>query len=150
MLIKHCTNFPITFVARHKAWIYGRSRSVITGSNPAGGSISFYCGCCVLSGGGVYVGLITRPEESNRLWYVWVWSWSTYNEKTLTHWVGCPATKKNIHLINITRYERTLLNSCPFASYTAWQYTEFSSQQAPSEFINFTYLDAPDFKTSPV
>ena len=29
----------------------------------------------VLSGGGLCVGLITRPEESYRVWCVWVWSW---------------------------------------------------------------------------
>ena len=28
------------------------------------------CECCVLSGRGLCDGLITRPEESNRLWYV--------------------------------------------------------------------------------
>jgi hypothetical protein len=26
--------------------------------------------CCVLSGGGLFAGLITRPEESYRLWCV--------------------------------------------------------------------------------
>jgi len=33
--------------------------------------------CCVfylLSGRGLCVGLITRPEESYRVWCVWVWS----------------------------------------------------------------------------
>jgi len=28
------------------------------------------CECCVLSGSGLCVGLITRPEESYRLWCV--------------------------------------------------------------------------------
>jgi hypothetical protein len=28
------------------------------------------CKCCVLSGRGLYAGLITRPEESNQLWRV--------------------------------------------------------------------------------
>jgi len=28
------------------------------------------CECCVLSGRGLYVGLITRPEESYRVWCV--------------------------------------------------------------------------------
>jgi hypothetical protein len=31
------------------------------------------------------VGLITRPEESQRVWCVWVWSWSLDNEKALAH-----------------------------------------------------------------
>jgi hypothetical protein len=31
------------------------------------------CDCCILSGIGRCVGLITRPEESYRVWCVWVW-----------------------------------------------------------------------------
>jgi hypothetical protein len=43
----------------------GRSVSVIAGSNlPRGMGICFEC--CVLSGRGLCVGLITRPEESYR------------------------------------------------------------------------------------
>jgi hypothetical protein len=38
---------------------------------------------CVLLGRGLYVGLITRPEESNRLWCVWVWSRSARNRKII-------------------------------------------------------------------
>jgi len=38
-------------------------------SNPAGG-ISVCCGCCVLSGRGICDRLITRPEESCRVWCV--------------------------------------------------------------------------------
>jgi len=30
--------------------------------------------CCVLSGRGLCVGLVTRPEESYQVWCVWVWS----------------------------------------------------------------------------
>jgi hypothetical protein len=45
-----------------------------------------YCECCVLSGRGLYVGLITRPEESYPVWFVWVWSWSLDNEEDLAHW----------------------------------------------------------------
>jgi hypothetical protein len=41
------------------------------------------CRCCMLSGRGFYVGLITSPEESYRMWCVWVWSWSLENEKAL-------------------------------------------------------------------
>jgi hypothetical protein len=44
----------------------------------------FFC-CCVLSGRDLCVGLITRPEESYRVWCVWVWSWSLNKEETLTH-----------------------------------------------------------------
>jgi len=37
---------------------------------PPGAWMSVYCECCLLSGRGLCVGLITRPEESHRLWCV--------------------------------------------------------------------------------
>jgi hypothetical protein len=39
----------------------------------------------MLSGGGLCVGLIIRPEESYQVWCVWVWSWSLDNEEALAH-----------------------------------------------------------------
>jgi hypothetical protein len=47
---------------------------------PAATWMSVCCECCVLSGRGLCVGLITRPEESYRVRCVWVWSWSLDNE----------------------------------------------------------------------
>jgi len=44
------------------------------------------CACCVLAGRSLCDGLITRPEESYRLWCAWVWSWSLDNEEALVHW----------------------------------------------------------------
>jgi len=41
--------------------------------------------CYVLSSRGLCAGLITRPEESYRVWCVWVWSWSLHNEGALAH-----------------------------------------------------------------
>jgi len=41
----------------------------IVGSNPIEGT-DVCCHCCVLSGRGLCDELITRPEESYRLWYV--------------------------------------------------------------------------------
>jgi hypothetical protein len=38
--------------------------------------MSVCCECCVLLGRGLCNGLVTRPEESYRVWCVWVWSWS--------------------------------------------------------------------------
>ena len=46
---------------------------------PGGGAwVSLCCGCCVLSDRGLCDGLITRPEDSYRLWCVVV----CYLEKT--------------------------------------------------------------------
>ena len=44
----------------------GRSVAAFVGSNPAG-DMDVSCECCVLSGKGVCVGLITHPEESYRV-----------------------------------------------------------------------------------
>jgi hypothetical protein len=44
------------------------------------------CEGCVLSGRGLCDELITRPEESYRVWYVRVWSWTLDTEEVLAHW----------------------------------------------------------------
>ena len=48
--------------------------------------MSVCCDCCGLSGRGLCDGLITRPEESYRLWCVWVWSWILDNYEALGYW----------------------------------------------------------------
>ena len=54
----------ITVAARSKAWVCGRSLAGSVGSRPAGGmDVSLFC--CVLSGRGLCIWLITRSEESN-------------------------------------------------------------------------------------
>jgi hypothetical protein len=53
--------------ARTKAWVCGRSLAGIVGSNPAGAIDVFFCEWCVLSGRGLCVALVTRPEESYRV-----------------------------------------------------------------------------------
>ena len=56
------------------------------GSNPTGGMD--VCECCLLSGRGLYDELITRPEESYRLWCVVVRDLerNLVNEEAKTHW----------------------------------------------------------------
>jgi hypothetical protein len=56
---------PVPVAARPKALIYGRSPAAFVGSNPTGGM-----NVCLLSGKGLCDELITRPEESYRLWQV--------------------------------------------------------------------------------
>ena len=60
-----CESVPVA--ARSKAWVCGRSRAEIVGWNPTGG-MSVSCEGCVLLGRGLCDELITRPEESYRLW----------------------------------------------------------------------------------
>ena len=78
---------PIPAVARSKAWVYGRSLAGIVGSNPPspGTWRSVCCECCILSDRGLCVGLITRPEESYRVWCVSICSWSFDKEEALGH-----------------------------------------------------------------
>ena len=55
--------------------------------------MSLCCKCCVLSGRGLCDGLITRPEESYRLWCVVVCDLET-SSRMRTPWpaLGCSAT----------------------------------------------------------
>jgi hypothetical protein len=50
---------------------------------PPGAWMSVCCECCVLSGRGLCDGLITRPEESYRLWRVVVCDHETSNTRRL-------------------------------------------------------------------
>ena len=60
---------PIPVAARSKAWVCGRWLAGIADSNPAGGlDVSYKCH--ILSGSGLCVRLITRLEESYRVWCV--------------------------------------------------------------------------------
>jgi hypothetical protein len=61
---------PISAAARSQVWVCGRSLAGIVVSNPRGARMSVSCECSVVSGSGLRVGLITRPEESYRVWCV--------------------------------------------------------------------------------
>ena len=63
---------PVPVAARSKALVHGHSPAEIVGfeSNRRHGYLSVNCECCVLSGRGLRDELITRPEESYRLWCV--------------------------------------------------------------------------------
>jgi hypothetical protein len=61
---------PVPVAARSEVYVCDRSPAGIVGSNPAGAWISVCCECCVLSGRGLCDRLISRPEETYRLWCV--------------------------------------------------------------------------------
>jgi len=44
--------------------------------------MSVSCDCCVLSGRGLCIGLINRPDGSYRVWWVCVWKW-VWSGKTI-------------------------------------------------------------------
>jgi len=66
--VLNITHAPISVAARSNALFCGRSLAGIAGWNPAG--VMDFClrECCVLSGRGLCVGLIARPEETYRVW----------------------------------------------------------------------------------
>ena len=79
---------------RSEVWVCGRSPAGIASSNPAGRMDISCRGCCVLWGRGLCNGPITRPEESYRVWCVWVWFGNLYNELSLAH-KDCRAWKNS-------------------------------------------------------
>jgi len=56
-----------------------------------------YCKCCVLSGRGLCDELITRPEESYRLWYVVMCDLETWRMRKPWPALGRSATEKKIY-----------------------------------------------------
>ena len=85
---------PIQVAARSKSWVCGRSPAGIVGLKPAG-CMDVCRECCVLLGRGLCDELISHPEESYRVWCVWVWSRNLMNEEAVTHW-GLLRQKKSL------------------------------------------------------
>ena len=72
-----CTYFLYVTNNRRSRWPRGLRRESVAARLlglrvriPSGAWMSVCCECCVLSGRGLCDGLITRPEESYRLWCV--------------------------------------------------------------------------------
>ena len=61
-------------------------RSLVGFEYRYGAWMSVSCKCCVLSDTGLCDRLVTRLEESYRVWCVWVSSWNLTNEEALAHW----------------------------------------------------------------
>ena len=78
--------WPIPVAARSKAWVCIRSLTGSAVSNSSGGIDGCLFWVCMLSGWGLRKGQITRPEESYKMWCVWVWSCSLDSEKALLYW----------------------------------------------------------------
>jgi len=95
--------------ALFKAWVCGPSLAGIAGSNPAGAWMSVSLECCVLSDRDLCDGLITRPEDSYRMWRIWVWFWSLDNEGALAHFGLLRHEKKIDLMINVSRVVAVML-----------------------------------------
>ena len=60
--------WPILVDARSKAWVCAPARLLaLRVRSPSGSWISVPCECYLLPGRGLWVGLITRPEDSHRV-----------------------------------------------------------------------------------
>jgi len=92
---------PVPVAVRSKAQVCGRPHAEIIGSNSIG-VMNVCCECCVLSGRGLCDELITRPEESYRLWCVAVcYLENLVNEEAMTHWeLSRPPPPKNTFKAN--------------------------------------------------
>ena len=66
-----------------------------------GARLSVFCECCVLSSRGLCVGLITRPEESYRVWLVWMWSWSLKNVEALGPLASAAPWKEELLILQL-------------------------------------------------
>ena len=71
---------------------------------PLGAWMSVGCECCVLSGRSVWGGLITTPEESYRVWCVWVWSWILDNEEALAIRDCCTMKKVSRNRVDVSNF----------------------------------------------
>ena len=93
--------------ARFKTWDCGLPLAGTVGSNSAGWSdVCLLWVLCVVRV--LCVRLITRPEESCRVWCVRVWSWSLYPPGAVVPW------KKNRVL---------LINACFITLFIIWKYS---------------------------
>ena len=84
---------PVPVAAPSKASVYGNSPAEIAGSNVW---MFVCCECCVLSGRGLCDGLITRPEESYRLWRVVVCDQESSNEEAKALYGAVKNTTKSV------------------------------------------------------
>ena len=89
--------------ARSKAQVYGRLPAEIFGSNPTG-DMDVCRECCVFSGRGHCDELLTRPEESYRMWCVVVCDLETTKilvneEEANAHWGAIAQREKKGNIL---------------------------------------------------
>jgi hypothetical protein len=104
---------------------------------PPGAWISVCCECCMLSGRGVYDEMITRPEESYRLWCVVVWSRNLVNEETLTQW-GLLRQKKEKKILICSLMTALLqAETCSWALWIIISYVWLKCSSLLLQFSNY-------------
>jgi len=88
------------------------------------------CECCVLSGRGLRDELITRPEESCRMWCVVVWSRNIKNEEAMTR-VGSQRPPPHTHA-RARAHARTKMSTTNLEQGTFW----YSGMSVPRELCS--------------
>jgi hypothetical protein len=78
---------------------------------PPGAWIFVYCVCCVLSCRGLCDELITRPEESYRLWRVVVRDHETLCDEEVIASAGLHSQKKNNNICRINSISVRLIDN---------------------------------------
>ena len=88
---------------------------------PPGAWMFVCCECCVLSGRGLCDGLITRPEDSYRLWRVVVCDQETSQTRRLKAktTMGCNAGKTNKQSLSaVTEFSLIFVHFLTFVQFT--------------------------------
>jgi len=85
---------------------------------PPGAWTSVCCACYVLSGRGLCDALITRPEESYRLWCVVVCDLETSRMRRPWPALGCSATEKKIFILHMSPKMKVWLERHPITSFS--------------------------------
>jgi hypothetical protein len=117
-------------------WPRGLRRRFAAARIPPGAWLFVCCGCCVLSGRGLCYELITRPEESYRLWCVVVCDLETSTMRRPLPALGRSATeKKNLDYVfcfQTVTFPTTHLFDRSFFSYLSDVPTMVSSHMSSS------------------
>ena len=102
----HCVEICIFYVSRSSRFQWPRGLSCGYAAPrllwmlvwiPQGEWIFISCESCVLSVRGLCDGLVTCPEESYRLWCVWVWSLSPLGKVMTWNRLEAPQEKKTVY-----------------------------------------------------
>ena len=108
---------------------------------PPGAWMFVCCECCVLSSRGLCDGLITRPEESYRLWCIVVCDLEASNFRRPWSALGCSATGNNKNN-NITYFDYWTVIFTPILYRlshgmlcTHWDHSVFTSVKYLSQII---------------
>jgi hypothetical protein len=99
------------------------------------------CECCVLSDRGLCDELITRPEESYRMWRVVVCDLEKNLKiaEAMTRWVAAPQKKISLHLVSYFHNYMTMHGFMNVQCYT-FKKTVLHSGISASIMSNLTFL----------